>query len=271
MPFGDSAQSGSKMPGLIALHGCDEGYSMSNSEWEKLSQEYLFEAHGLDVDRNLFAIGAGYDCYYPNNYCHAEVRADGLFMRPSFATKLILKSSLATGGCFHDTNQHYGYHGTPAKNVKSILATGLNPSPTGAAGAGLYFSPYPLYAQLYSSSSYTGMPPTQWTSKAGKTYFVDTLCMIRYPKELVTQEIGSELAVKELSATVGSIYNLHKLFDTATWTSQHRNFDFENMVIGCLNPSLVHRVSVQGVIVKFHDKNQYEPGGEFDRIMKLLE
>lgn len=248
------------------MSGFDEGYTMRASDWETLAQEYLFEE--LRVDRDLFALGQGYDCYYPNNYQHAEIRADGLFIRPSYASKLILKSSLQNG-VFHSKTQHYGYHGTPPKNLNSILRTGLRASSSGAAGPGLYFSPYPLYAQLYSSSSYTGSPPTQWTSKNGKTYFVDILLMIRYPKELVSQQNGA-FAVRELSATIGSQYDIHKLYKTATWASPNRGYTFEEMVIGCLDPSVVSQVTVQGVIVKFHATDPYKAGGEFDTIQAMM-
>jgi len=268
MPFGDSAQSGIRMPGLIPLAGCDQGYSMGKRDQERLAQEFLFEH--LGVDKSLFAIDGGYDCYYGNNYCHAELRAGGLFMRPSFASKLILKSSLDSG-VFHNKSMHYAYHGTPPKNVKSILGVGFKPSKTGAAGPGLYMSPYPLYAQLYSSSSYAMPSPTEWTSKDGRKFFVDTLFMIRYPAAVVTERRDGDFAVKEIAATVGSGYNLHKLFSSASWSSAHRGFDFDTMVIGCLHPDVVPRVSLQGVIVKFHEKNPYEQGGEFDKLTKLLQ
>ena len=129
----------------MPLTGCDEGYDMSGSKM-RLAQEFLFDH--LGVPKELFDDG-GRNCYYGNNYGHAELRGGGPFMRPTHASKFILKSAVESG-VFNDSSLLYGYHayGTPACNLKPILETQLNPSHSGAVGPGIYFSPFPLCAQL---------------------------------------------------------------------------------------------------------------------------
>lgn len=237
---------------------------MSDDSRQCLAHEFLFEELGLS--RDLFALGQGYDCYYGNNYCHAEIRADSVFMRPSYASKLILKEAL-TSGVFNSSTMLYCYHGTPPRNLGSILQTGLRPSPGGALGPGLYMSPYPLYAQLYSSKAHGS--PTKWKSKRlGGEYFVDILIMLRYPSSLGRKTLGDSWAVSEIPATFGDDYNLHKLFRSSNWRDPSHGNTLAQQVIHCVKdcPS----VKMQGIIVKFHDKNPYGDDGEFAKITRLL-
>ena len=255
MPVNDSAQSGKCIPGLQPLAGCDEGYDFGTDHID-LARSFVYEH--LGVPKELFANG-GQDCHYGNNYGHAELRGshDAPFMRPTFASKLILKSALDTG-IFRDSSLSYGFHGTPPTALKSILETQLNPSAQGAAGPGIYFSPFPLYAQLYSSSSYHGVPVYTWEHD-GKTYFVDTMLMIRCTAGLSEDHD----AIDEITATIGSEYMLHKLFATA-------GMDLENKVIARLAPEICDQLSLQGVIVKFHEKHPYKEGGEWANLIDLV-
>jgi len=219
----------------------------------KLCQEFLFDH--LGIPRDLFALGQGYDCTYGNNYCHGELRAGAPFMRPTHSTKLILKSALKDG-TFHDSGLVYGYHGTPPDNLKPILTSKLKPSSNGATGPGIYFSPFPLYAQLYSSSGYHD-GPYKWQSQDGAQYFVDAMFLVRFPE--LAEYSG---AIDEISATIGAEYCLHDLFASA-------KMDFENMVIGRIAPEHCDKLSIQGVVLKFHEEDPYGEKGEWEKIRKL--
>merc|ERR1712241_278300 len=107
---------------------------------------------------------------------------------------------------------------------------------------------------LYSSSSYAG-GATSWTAKDGRKFFVENLFLIRYPKDICTEKINGDEAVKEIEATIGKELGLEKLFSTARWQSAHRGFSFAEMMIGCLHVERVDRISLQGVIVKFHQED----------------
>lgn len=250
--------SGKALVGLAPLDGCCEGFSTNSKENRALAEEFVFGS--LGVDPKLFRMDGGFPVYYGANYCHAELRGPSKMpmMRPSHAFKLVLKSAI-DHGVFFNKELAYGYHGTPPQCIKSILSTKIAPSKNGAVGPGIYFSPSPLYAQLYSSSTYHCAKPTTWKSKAGKTYFVDTLLQIRY------QRHGCEFhdAIDEISATVGSKYCVHKLFATA-------KMDIEHMIIARMPTKLCEKgVHTQALIVKFHEKNPYEAGGEWSKIVEM--
>ena len=145
-----------------------------------------------------------------------------------------------------------------AENLKSILTNGLQASSNGALGAGLYFTPSPLYAQLYSSSSYHNKMMVWHVDN--KVYYVDVLLLIRFPD---LAKYGAE--IEEISATIGAEYCIHKLFKGAK-----TNPPIENQMIGCIPPEHADKVVIQGAIVKLHTTNPYEPGGEWYRIKDLV-
>jgi hypothetical protein len=197
----DSAQSGSAIPGFEPMKGCCQGFSMGDSQ-EELGRLYLAEKLGQKVLKKHFALDAGLDCYYPNNYTHAEMRGGAPFMRPTFASKHVLKSAVESGA-FHDAMLAYGYHGTPACNLASILKQGLKPSKCGVLRDGLYFSPSPLYAQLYSTSAYhcgPGSPIETWSTSCSCSEFrtnCSTAVAWRKPPRPLGQNIAFTTCFKE--------------------------------------------------------------------------
>ena len=254
----DSAQSGVPIPGFQPLAGLNESYKMDSPGLE-LGRRFLTEV--LRVDSALFATTSSVDCYYPNNYCHAELRGTpkSLFMRPTFSSKHILKSSLSArapdgsgSSVFSSETMRYAYHGTPMRNIKSILSDGLRPSQDGTMGPGLYFSPSPLYAQLYSSGCFHEAAPPRCTMD-GVEYFVDTSLLIRYPTDVAVFNSG----VDEIGATFGADYCLHKLFKTAKTVPP-----IEEQLIGQIPPEHAAKVVVQGVIVKLHRHDPYDSSNE---------
>lgn len=251
-----------EIPGFAPLAEYNEGYEMGEGEAERrlaLSSAFL---RSLDVDVELF--DRELECWYSNNYAHAELRGEppALYMRPTHACKHVLKSSLKSDGdaspVFWSGRLYYGYHGTPPRNIPSILRNGLRPSTGGALGAGLYFSPSPLYAQLYSSSGYHG-GAHEWTHE-GRTYFVDTLLLLRAP-DLSQYSAG----VDEIAATVGSEYNVHLLF-----TGAQTDPPIEEQIIARVPPEHMDKVIVQGIVVKLHERHPYDdPLGEWATVVKL--
>ncbi len=227
---------------------------------EELGRLYLAEKLGQKVLKKHFALDAGLDCYYPNNYTHAEMRGGAPFMRPTFASKHVLKSAVESGA-FHDDKLTYGYHGTPACNLASILKQGLKPSKCGALGDGLYFSPSPLYAQLYSTSAYhcgPGSPIETW-SHGGVTYFVDVMFMLR-----ISDKLQYNSGLEETAATIGAEYCIHNLFQGAS-------MEIANKLVAKVETKDCPGVTLQAVIVKLHTHHPYDSkNGEWSLVKDLV-
>lgn len=66
-----------------------------------------------------------HDCYYGDNWHHAELRGGHRFLRPSHCSKFVLRKGM---GKFLEADWQYAYHGTNTKNVGSILQHGLRAS-----------------------------------------------------------------------------------------------------------------------------------------------
>ena len=254
-----SALSGAALPGLDVLNAACDGFSSDAADQRALAEEFAFDE--LRLPKELFAMEGGFPVYYGSNYSHAEVRgghSTAPMMRPSHAFKLVLQSSLDSG-IFWDEDLVYGYHGTPSCAVKPILESKLNPSVGGAIGPGVYFSPSPLYAQLYSSSTYHQAEPPSWTSKSGDTYYVDTMFQLR------CKHTGCEYheAIDEITATIGADFCIHNLFASAT-------MDIEDKIIACMPADKCDDgVFLQALVIKFHKKNPYKEGGEWAKIVEI--
>lgn len=260
----DSVHSGIAIPGFSPLRKyCSSFCELGGGSHVELGRRYLQE---LGLSPAIFA--PSYDAYYDNNYAHAEFRGQSapgkplpIMMRPSFASKHVLRAALdneavdGSGRVFWSKTLKWGYHGTPPRNLRSILASGLRPSTAGALGQGFYFTPSPLYAQLYSSRVHGS--PAKWRAD-GLDYFVDTMLQIRYPD---MANYGPDL--EEIKATVGAEYSLHRLFASAKTTPP-----IEDQMICRMAPH-VNKVFVQAIIVKLHRQDPYLAGGEWARLKEL--
>ena len=168
------------------------------------------------------------------------------------------------------------YHGTPAANLSSILQHGLRPSKDGSAGPGLYITPSPLYAQLYSSGSFHCSQPATWKCPAtGVTYYVDVLLLVRFP-DLASSIYNS--GVDEIAATIGADYCLERLFSGARLPygpkqSGESHARLEDQLICCVPLAVLQKhdvVKIQAVVVKLHKVDPYGAGGEWEKIKELV-
>lgn len=95
---------------------------------------------------------------------------------------------------------------------------------------------------------------------AGRTYYVDTLLLLRAP-DLSSFTSG----VEEIAATVGDEYNVHHLF-----TGAKMETPIEEQIIARVPPEHTDKIIVQGVIVKLHERHPYNDSrGEWATVVAL--
>jgi hypothetical protein len=249
----DSAQSGIQIRGTIPIpiwEKHNEGYTMNRSHLHyRIACQYIHEKKFCDDSE----FDHPFDCYYLNNSCHAELRGGHRFYRPSLCTKFIFKSAKSV---FNDSTYQYSYHGTSSSNIHSIIQHGLCPGGSEINGTkikmrygnrlgwGVYSSACPLYAQLYA-------PIEEWNG-----YFVQTILMLRQPETSIADKYSDE--------------------GCAT-TSLLGRTDIWRLYGGILQPNEIQmktteyqKIVIQGLLIKIHQKNPINAGGEYDQLEKLL-
>jgi hypothetical protein len=192
------------------------------------------------------------DCEYLGNFCHVEKRGPFHFFRPSTCVKFPLKRAAPV---FSDETYRTSYHGTASGNIKSILTYGLLPAGEmadgerimkkngEALGYGVYTSPSPLYAQLYAPVEY-------WDGSC-----VQTILMVRQPaRDVVTYRDEGCGSVSLIGRN--DIWRLYGQ-TLAAGELQMRTQNYKPVVI-------------QAIIVKIHDQDPRQPGGEYHRIRGTL-
>jgi hypothetical protein len=156
------------------------------STQDRQHPQYLLALQYINEKKFCFDSEFNYalDCYDLDNFCHAELRGEHRFFRPSHCTKFVLRRSSTV---FDNSSYLYSYHGTRSSNVASILQYGLLPGGTKIEGktipqswgaaleSGAYSRPRPLYAQLYA-------PSEKW-----RGYFVQTIFLLRQPATALKQ------------------------------------------------------------------------------------
>lgn len=204
----------------------------------KLCKKFLAEY--LAIPESMFEHSL--DCLYLNNYTSAESRGGHYHFRPSYCTKFILKTALPH---FDDMAYYNAYFGASADEVANIVKSGHIPAAPGCLGTGLYSSPSPLYAQLWSKAK-------EWHG-----YYVQTMlnlrilcqdgtkCLFDKDQKLLTMCNGADFGavlewLHEGKVPRGSMLTMTKEPDKA----------------------ILH-----GVLVKFHKIHPHADSGEYDTLI----